>query len=370
MLPHSERIDQSLSTMNFTLRTLFLSLFVSAVCTAATASVAQDSTGAGAPAAVPVDARGYVAKGPVILNVTATSNGQDLNLLRIVRRSHVVSGNIGRVALSLVGGSGQMHGKENYLGDPVTDSGKSQNLISPLLTDLPKALDEKIIAALAENEGSSATPRKNAMVITPLGWHLLYHELMADQAHEEEYVLRFSARISKRPEGATDTFFRKVPDTVRSCTYVSTPRTLSAWKANDYDAVATLQKVATQTCLDQLTPELPAFLGIDTSAKIKSAKLNCQTEMNLCVAQADTTADPKSVKAECKVEYKQCISEDVQPLVESTPLGACKATYASCKTTVKENANAANPGIKPEKSEFLPCANEYRACVKTVKEAR
>jgi hypothetical protein len=359
--------------MNATLRTLLLPLFVTALG-AAIPSFAQDGPGAPAASAQPAPApalvreRSFVAKGPVPLYVSTI--GDDLGSLRIVRRSHVVSGNIGRVALSVFGTSAQVHNKEDYLGDAVTDSAKPQNLLSPLQSDLPKALDEKITTVLAENEGSGAAARKNPMVITPLGWHLLYHELMAAKEHEEEYVLRFSARVGKRPEGAADTFFRKVQDTVRSCTYVSKPRTLSAWKENDYDAVATLQKQATQACIEQLTPELPALLGIDSGARIKSAKLNCQTEMNLCVAEADTTADPKAAKVECKVEYKQCVSEDVQPLLDSTPLGACKATYASCKTAVKEKARAINPGVKPEKSEYLPCANEFRACVKNVKDAR
>lgn len=223
---------------------------------------------------------------------------------------------------------------------------------------------------LAESEGSGAPKRKNTMTITPLGRHLLYNELMADKGHEDEYVLRLAARFNKRPEGATDSFFRKVQDTVRECHYVSKPLTLSAWKANDYDAVAAEQKVATQSCVNFLSSEMPGFLGIDTSTKIKSAKLNCQTEMNLCVAEADTTADPKAAKIECKVEYKQCVSEDVQPLVDSTPLGACKATYAGCKKTILDNARAINPGVKPEKSEYSSCINEFKACVKTVKDAR
>ncbi|NHZ43272.1 hypothetical protein [Massilia aquatica] len=357
--------------MNSTLRSFFLPLFVTALATASP-SFAQDSTQASTPAAAAVPALPrhpvYASKGPVSLYVN--TYGDELTYLRIVHRSHVVGGNVGRMALSLLGTREQTHNKEDFLGDAVTDTRKPQNLISPLLLDLPKALDEKFVAVLAEKEGSGAAPRKNGMTITPLGWHLLYNELMAGTEREDEYVLRFAARFSKRPEGATDSFFRKVQDTARSCGYVSKPRKLSAWKANDYEAVAAEQKLATQSCLAALTSSMPEWLGIDTSSKIKSAKLNCQTEMNLCVAEADTTVDPKASKVECKVEYKQCVSEDVKPLVDSTPIGACKATFATCKAAVIEKARAINPGVKPEKSEYLPCTAELKACVKTVKDGQ
>lgn len=361
--------------MNSTLRSFLLPLFVTALA-AASPSFAQDSSQASTPAAAAQPAatpalpreRAYASKGPVSLYVN--TYGDELTYLRIVHRSHVVGGNVGRMALSLLGTGGQTHNKEDFLGDAVTDTRKPLNLVSPMLLDLPKALDEKFVAVLAENEGSGAAARKNGMTITPLGWQLLYHELMAGTEREDEYVLRFAARFSKRPEGATDSFFRKVQDTVRSCAYVSKPRKLSAWKANDYEAVAAEQKLATQSCIDSITSELPGWLGIDTSSKIKSAKLNCQTEMNLCVAEADTTADPKAAKVECKVEYKQCVSEDVKPLVDSTPIGACKATFATCKAAVIDKARAINPGVKPEKSEYLPCTTELKACVKTVKDAR
>lgn len=362
--------------MNPTFRKLLLTLSIVAGAASASPAVAQSNAvtsapvGAAQPAASPatVPAQRYIEKGPVSLYVTTL--GDDLSYLRIVHRSHVVGGNVGRMALSLLGTREQTHNKEDFLGDAVTDTRKPQNLVSPLLLDLPKALDEKFIAVLAENEGSGAARRKNTMTITPLGWHLLYHELMAGTEREDEYVLRFAARFSKRPEGATDSFFRKVQDTVRSCGYVSQPRKLSAWKANDYEAVAAEQKLATQSCLAALTSSMPEWLGIDTSTKIKSAKLNCQTEMNLCIAEGDTTADPKAAKVECKVEYKQCVSEDVKPLVDSTPIGACKATFATCKAAVIEKARAINPGVKPEKSEYLPCTTELKACVKTVKDGQ
>ncbi|HEX8612050.1 MAG TPA: hypothetical protein VF800_12250 [Telluria sp.] len=355
----------------------FLTIATSFVIIAAGASpsFAQDSAEptptatASTEAPVPVFRQGHTPTGPVRLVVLPDSRA---NELRIVNRTKVVGANMKDIALgvslALVGVSTQINGsnKEQFYGDPITDASSRANLVSPLVLDLPLVLDQKM-AALVENANGAATYR-NPLLITPLGWHLVYHELMADKEHEDKYVLRFAAHFSKLPEGAADHFLRKAVRLEQGCQYVSEPRTLTAWKENDYAAIAIEKKTVNQMCMDALAPFLPKILAIDSTAKIKAAKLNCRAELKQCVAETSTSQDVKEAKNACKEEYNECVSDDVTPLVAATPIGACKITYSSCKVSVIEKARALNPEIKkPPKSEFLPCATDYRACVAATK---
>ena len=349
--------------MTFKLLALALSIAV-----AASPSFAQEASA--------IDASvNYKAKGPVMLSVTFRGERDKtfMNELGIVNRSNVVGANAAKlaagVALIALTGSATVHGsnKEHFYGDRVSDVIDRRKLASPFLNELPAALDQKIMEVVAESPELGAVPYNKVMMITPSGYSLQYEELLAGAGKEDQFVLRLEAQFSKVLEGEEDRFLRKARSTERACIYVSKPQALSAWKANDYEAVAVEQKLATKACIDSIAPFLPQFLGFDARTKIRDAKTNCQNTHKVCVAAADTQADPLEAKKVCKGSYNQCIATDVRPIVDSTPIGACKATYAACKTTSVNKARALDPEGKADKTEIAACVTEYKGCLGALK---
>jgi hypothetical protein len=362
--------------MKPTLRKLGLALALAA-SSATAPSLAADNTGTtvAVPAttgAIPADLSipRFSAKGPVrLIAYFHSEKDKKMDELRIVKRSTVVGANVANVAtgvaLALLGAPTAINGrsKEDFYGDEITDEQDKRKLASSFLVELPALLDEKIIDLVDDGEEGAAPSYKNVLFIRPVAWNLMYNELTADKEREDEYVLRFAAAFSKVLEGEEDRFMHKARKVERECQYVSKPQSLAAWQQNDYDAVAAEQKRATEACVDQLAPYLPAFLGIDSNTRIRTAQLNCKSTLKQCVAGADGAAEPSEGKKICKEEYKQCVSTDVKPLISMTPVGQCKDTFASCKATVLDKARAINPDQKPPKSEFVPCSTEYKACV-------
>lgn len=353
--------------MKQTLRKLALALALTAMG-GASPCLAQAG---GEPALpVPVAESHYREKGPVKLLVYDYSEeDKRMSHLGLVKRSTVVGANAAEAAVGvsmlLLTGSGHMRGfnKEHFYGKSITDARDMRKIASGFKSDLPAALDRKIIQIIGDSPDPGAAPFKNTLTIMPLNWSLAYNELMADKDREDEYILRFSAQFSKVLEGEEDGFLRKARKIERVCHYTSPPRKLAAWTEGDYDAVAAEQKLAIEVCVDSIAKSLPLFLGLDSAAKIRTAKLNCKNELNVCVAESDKAPDAAEAKKACNVEYKQCVSEDVKPLVDATPVGQCKATFATCKAAVIEKSQALNPDVKPAKSEFAACTTEYKACV-------
>ncbi|HEY0060581.1 MAG TPA: hypothetical protein VGC21_00590 [Telluria sp.] len=348
-----------------------------ASCLAADNSVteaAQPVPVAVTPAALPVAQR-FDSRGPAPIIVSFFNiNEEKVDTLRLVTRTHVVGANIAFAAIGAVLGANgvpttvQFGEKKEFYGDEITDASSASRLRSPFRVALPAALDQQIMA-LAEAESVEAGPvsLKKTLRIEPREWHLVYNELNADKENEDAYVLRFAAYFSKEVEGEESAFLRKARSIGRSCLYVSKPQPLAAWKQNDYDAIQAEGKRALESCIDQLTPSLPAFLGFDSNSKIRIAQLNCKTNLKQCVAEADTAAEPDETKKLCKTEYKQCISTDVKPMIDMTPLGQCKVTLAACKASVIDKARVANPDEKAPRSAFVPCSLEYKACVQATK---
>lgn len=363
--------------MKQTIRKFGLTLAVAAYAASASCLATengQSTSAVPAPAAAATEAPTpprFVQKGPVVLSVYFVHDkDKQMDELRIVKRTHVVGTNAAKAALGvsllLLGGSATIHGssKDDSYGDEISDERDSAKLASPFRVELPTAIDQKITDIVeAENLETGAAPYKNALTITPIGWNLVYHELAADKEHEDEYVLRFAAGFSKVLEGEEDRFMRPARKVERSCVYLSKPQPLATWQQNNYDAVAVEQKLATEACVNQIAPYLPAFLGIDSTSKIRTAKINCKNSMKQCVADSENVQEPNEAKKVCKTEYKQCVNTDVKPMIDMTPVGQCKVTFAACKATVLDKARAINPTEKPPKSEYVPCATEYRACV-------
>ncbi|QNA88251.1 hypothetical protein G4G28_06575 [Massilia sp. Dwa41.01b] len=313
----------------------------------------------------------FATKSPLPLSIDFRSKkDEQMDELRIVRRASVVGANVTNVAvgvtLAVLGASSAINGrtKDDFYGDEIKDEQDTRKLASPFRVGLPTLLDQKIVDLFDDDSEDAAKPSyKNTLSITPIAWNLVYHELNADKEHEDDYVLRFAARFTKVIEGEEDRFMHKARSVERGCEYVSKPQSLASWQQNDYEAVAEAQKVATQACIDQVAPFLPAFLGIDSNTKIRAAQLNCKNTFKQCVAGTDGAAEPGAAKKLCKEEYSQCVRDDVKPMISMTPIGQCKDTFAACKATVIDKARALNPNEKPAKSEFVPCATEYKTCV-------
>ena len=344
-----------------------------AMCLATIATVVLARDNATTSAAAPLDPLTMVfpAKGPVPLSVTFYSerDNEHLNELRIVTRANVIAVNgakavLGVATLMLVGAAYvDSTKKEHMYGDAVTDALERRKLAGPFMHALPAALDQKIAAFVAENPELGGVPFKKAMIVKPSAWNLMYHELLADTEKEDLYVLRFAADIAKVLEGEEGGFLRKTRKTDRSCVYVSPPRALAAWKANDYEAIAGEQKLAVQSCVDYIALHLPQYLGFDAKTKIRAAKDNCKNSLNVCVGEAEKVAEPAEGKLLCKAEYKECVSSEVRPLIDSTPIGMCKATVSACKASVVEKARAMTPPGKPERAELVVCVTDYKTCV-------
>ncbi|MEJ7808104.1 MAG: hypothetical protein WKG03_19550 [Telluria sp.] len=352
------------------LHRLALSLSIAAIAVTSSPSFAQDS--AVAVASHSVD---YKVKGPVPLSVTFRGERDKtfMNELGIVNRSNVLAANAAKLALGVamiaLTGTGHVQGsnKEYFYGDRISDVTDRRNLASPFLRELPAALDKKILEVIADSPELGAVPYNKVMTITPSGFTLQYEELLAGEGKEDQFVLRLAADFSKVLEGEEDRFLRKARGNVRGCVYVSKPQALSAWKANDYAAVAVEQKLATQACVDSIAQSLPTFLGYDARTRIRDAKLNCKNTHKTCVAATETIPEPLEAKKLCKVEYNECVATDVRPIIDSTPIGACKATYAACKTTSNDKARAINPEGKADKTEIAACVTGYKACIDTVR---
>lgn len=359
--------------MHPTLRTLALALAITASAPTFATETSVPAPAAAIPVPAPLDLSvpHLKTKGPVNLSVSFRSKkDEQMDQLRIVTRSTVVGANVTNVAvgvtLAVLGAPVPVSGKSknDFYGDEIKEIRDASKLTSPFRVALPSMLDQKIVEVLADENDDEAKPSfKNTLSITPVAWNLVYNELNADKEHEDEYVLRFAALFSKVLEGEEDGFMRKARAVERRCEYQSKPQSLASWQANDYEAVAAMQKVATQACVDQIAHSLPSFLGIDSNTKIRAAQLNCKNGYKQCVAGSDGAAEPGAAKKLCKESYNQCVRDDVKPIISMTPIGQCKDTFASCKAAVIDKARALNPDEKPAKSEFVPCATEYKSCV-------
>ncbi len=364
--------------MNQTLHKLAVALVATVLASAACPSFSQEGAAA-APVSTNVTAQAgqpgvtYTAKGPLRFDVDFTGiYPEKMKELRIVKRGSVVGANVALLVVGLAVGNQTgvapiaTANKENFYGDEITDVPDRRNLASPLLNNLLAALDQRITQVAAEEEGATVS-YKEVVTIKPTSWSLLYNELMADQGREDEYILRFGALFSKVIEGEEAGMFRKARATERRCYYASSPRKLAEWTANAYAAVVAEQKLVIESCLNQIAAALPTMLGIDSNSKIRAAKVACTKAMDQCVVQSDKAPEPGEAKKACKVDYKQCITDEVRPLIDMTPIGQCKKTLLACRAVVVEKANAVTPGSKPEKSDLLPCNNEYKACVAATK---
>ncbi|MCE3607094.1 hypothetical protein LXA47_26350 [Massilia sp. P8910] len=354
--------------MTHTLQKLILAFSISAFGASASPCFAQSSSEPTAP--VPANERAQAPKNPVPMTIQEDKWADEL---RIVSREKAANSNIA----SIIAGIAQaQHGatlypdgteRTKFYGNVITDAPSRRNLVSPLLGDFPKALDQKISDLLAAENSSDIPAYKNSLILAPLGWHLVYHDPATRTVRDDDYVLRFAVHVSKIAEGKDDNFLRRANRPGRTCEYISKPRALAAWRSNDYEAVVGEKKLATQACIDALSPLLPELLSIDYYAKLRTAKINCKSKWVECNTAADTTADPIAGKKACKADYYQCGQRDIEPLAKATPVGQCKTTYAACKKAVIDNVRALNPAETPGRLEFDPCLTQYNACIDATK---
>ncbi|CUI05966.1 hypothetical protein BN2497_6709 [Janthinobacterium sp. CG23_2] len=276
--------------MTHTLQKLILAFSISALGATASPCFAQSS---GEPAApVPANERAQAPKNPVPMTIQEDKWADEL---RIVSREKAANSNIA----SIIAGIAQaQHGatlypdgteRTKFYGNVITDAPSRRNLVSPLLGDFPKALDQKISDLLAAEYANDIPAYKNPLTLAPLGWHLVYHDPATRTVQDDEYVLRFAVHVSKIVEGKDDNFLRRANRLGRTCQYLSKPRALAAWRSNDYEAVAGEKMLATQACIHALTPIFPELLSIDYNSKLRTAKTNCKSKWVECNEAAEKT---------------------------------------------------------------------------------
>jgi hypothetical protein len=342
-----------------------------------TPGFAQDAAAPGAPTpdVQPASPRSadetFRAKGPLSFYIHDFGpKGQRKNLALVPRslvagaNTGAVIGGVARVLMGVGGGTISGAGKEDFYGIQNNDVKDSERLTNPLLRDIPAAIDQQILAMVADDPELSAMKFKDSLHIGAGAWILVYDELLSDS---DNYYMLFKASFSKQWEGDKRTFTHQVGYNGASCGYKSELKPLSVWRANDYEAVVIEKKLAADACVKSVTAELPRILGLDSDSKIRTAKLTCKTTYAACVAASASAADPDASKKLCKVEQKQCVSEEVKPLVDMTPLGQCKVTLLDCRASATEKFHETSPEGKPGKAEFLGCTTEYKKCAEANK---
>lgn len=352
-----------------------LALSVALGTAAATPGYAQQSEAPAAPAAVqpaaPVAADNrFQATGPVEFDLDSFGVTGQRKKLALVQRGLVAGAHTGVVALQLitgVGGQTMNMGKEDFWGIQIDDAKDASTLANPLLKEIPAAIDQQIVAMLADEPEQGPTTFKVPLSAQAGAWLLVYDELMSGS---DNFYLVFRARFYKRKEGGKLAALHIGKQDSVTCEYKSELKLLSVWRANDYEAVAVEKKKAADSCVKSVATQLPRFLGIDADAKIRNAKLECKATYTQCIDGADKTADADASKKVCKAEHKQCVSDEVKPLVDMTPLGQCKVTLVGCKASVTEKFLAATPDGKPGKAEFQACTADYKKCAEVVKKQK
>ena len=328
-----------------------------------------------ADAAVVIDQRApaYQSKGPIRFDVGGFTLKGQRRTLALVPRAMVAGANagaiVGGIASVLLHAPTTINGasKEYFYGIEISDAKNTSILVNPLIDDIPAAVDQAITASLAADPTMGAMQYKEALYFYAGPWILVYDELMSDN---DNYYVLFKASVGKTEEGQKQTMAHNALAHGGSCNYKSEPKPLSAWRANDYAAVALERKKATDSCVQSVLAQLPQILGMDADSKIRSAKQSCKTGYAECMAASDKTADPGEHKKTCKVEQKQCVSDDVKSLVDMTPLGQCKVVLLECRAGVTDNFHATTPDGKPDKAAFQGCTADYKKCAEANKKER
>lgn len=333
----------------------------------------QGDTPVPAPVAAVVPAPAaatFKGTGPIPFEIDSFGVTGQRKKLALVQRALVAGAHTGVVVVQLlagVGGTTMNMGKEDFWGIQIDDAKDGNTLANPLLKEIPVAIDQQIVAMLADDPELGAATFKEPLTVQAGAWLLVYDELMSGS---DNFYLVFRAKFGKRREGGSLAALNIGKQDTVNCEYKSELKLLSAWRANDYEAVAVEKKKAADRCVKSVAFQLPRFLGIDTDSKIRGAKLACKATYTECVDGADKAADADASKKVCKVEYKQCVADDVKPLIDMTPLGQCKVTLAGCKAGVMEKFLATTPDGKPARSEFQGCTAEYKKCAEVIKKQR
>lgn len=190
----------------------------------------------------------------------------EMDGLRVVRQADTGNAIGTQVALNvglalLTGGRGftaQGFSKDDLVGIEPEGATNLRRLINPGLYALPDEMERAITRWKAGNPKTQAVDFHKPLVVNSASWTLVYNSLdMADAT----YVLKLNAEIFKEREKYRWPMPSRRPGT--PCTYSSEPRSLEAWKANDYQAVVDLAPAAVSYCVNYFLAQMPELLELE-----------------------------------------------------------------------------------------------------------
>lgn len=202
----------------------------------------------------------------VIYSYRNSSGGMtksDMDDLLIVHARTTQNQVVAQVALSvamlvLVGGVGvSTFGKEDLKGEAPKDLKDKNRSGNPARTLLLADLQRESLEWLAANPKTNELKFTQPLVITGASWRLIYNSLSAD---DQIYRLRLDVGVYKTRDKSS--FFQEKIKAGKDCLYVSEPRTLNEWKANDYQAVTDSVPVAVAKCSKEFVAQLPVLLEL------------------------------------------------------------------------------------------------------------
>lgn len=335
----------------------------------------------------------YRAKGPVKIYfsyydyLSRITYNSKLNQLTIVTPNLVAGNNFLEGALfvtaALAGGGGVASNdlfltKNKFVGFRIKGNEHREKFENPALNDIPRLLDEKIMAILNTNDAWKQRQYFEKIEILPGSWSLVYDKLPDNsdaRQQETAYKVHFSSVIRKKleGEGAKEGFFHAGKDTRIICEYESDAKPLPVWAANNYSLIINERVKAIQACAPKIDEKLPQFLeldkaqwGIDSKSAIRGAVIQCKEEIRQCRQIAKDSLYRDDEEKQCLADYKVCQNEVVRPLKQATPIGQCRNAYDDCVQPFSTIARASRSD--DDKNAIKACRVVYDACVDEAKE--